>query len=232
MAANLRDMHLFLRRFLSPAVLVILVVNVAIFLLYAILSPFSQHIALFFKLLMQIPALAAGHFFVWQFVTYMFMHADPFHLIFNMLVLWFFASRLEYRWGSTRFVRFYFTVGICSGLFHTALAYLSGNPYTPMLGSSGAMYGIMLAYALYWPNDTVYLYMAIPVKIKYLMLFLGLFAFLASLSGGGTAGGISHVTHLGGFVTAFIYLKGWHHLGLGGGPRNGPPRSWRHPDYR
>jgi membrane associated rhomboid family serine protease len=223
-----REIHRFLGRFLSPAVAMILIANVIVFVLFMLTAPFSARIQMFFYMLTQIPSLAVGHFCLWQFVTYMFMHFQPFHLLCNMLVLWFFAPRLEYRWGTAGFLRFYFIVGVGAGLFHTVTAYLTGHPDSPMLGASGAMYGIMLAYALHWPNDTVLLYFVVPVKIKHLMIFIGVFTFFASLSGGASAttgNNISHVTHLGGLVVAFLYL--W----IGKRLRRRPSKGW-HPDFR
>jgi membrane associated rhomboid family serine protease len=214
-----REVTFFLSRFLSPAVRAILIANVIVFLVFTLVTPFSERAMVGFLLLAQTPSLAVGHAFLWQFVTYMFLHANLFHLLGNMLVLWFFAPRLEYRWGTAAFLRFYFVVGVGAGLFHTAAAYLSGNPGSPMLGASGAMYGIMLAYALYWPDDVVLLYFVFPIKIKYLMIFIGVFTFFASISGEVAAAGgsnISHVTHLGGLIVAFLYLKAGTWFGQGG----------------
>lgn len=242
MGQVLRDIDAFFARFLSPAVRWIFLANVLVFILYMLLTPFSENLRTLFFLLMQTPALAVKHFFIWQFTTYMFMHADTMHLLCNMIVLWFFASRLEYRWGTRGFLKFYFTVGIGAGLFHAAVALLNGQGDSTMLGASGAIYGIMLAYALYYPNDTVLLYFVVPVKIKYLMIFLGVITFLGSIHS--AQGGVSHVTHLGGLVVAFLYVKGGSLLGGGGagpGKRRRKPRRRRrilqvdpnsHPDFR
>jgi len=232
-----REINAFLGRYLSPAVRVILIVNVALFVLYVLLTPFLRMAEVFFFLLMQTPALVLRQFFLWQLVTYMFMHASFGHLFFNMLILWFFAPRLEYRWGTARFVRFYLTVGAGAGLFHLLVAFIPpGHPDSTMLGASGALYGLMLAYALNWPDDLVLVYFVLPIKIKYLMIILALFTFLFSLPGS-QAGGISHVTHLGGFLVALVYLKGgqW----FGGRPKRRRRKARvlevdprRHPDFR
>lgn len=218
-----REINGFLARFLSPAVRVIILVNVLIFLFSMLLTPFSGAIGGFFALLVQTPQLAVERFCIWQFVTYMFMHADFFHLLFNMMVLWFFASRLEYKWGTWGFVRFYLVVGVGAGFFHTALAYLTGKPGTGMLGASGAVYGVMLAYALYWPNDTVWIMAAIPIKIKYLMIFVGVMAFFSSIQSAMMLdrGNISHVTHLGGLFVALLYLRWQAMFPRGGGGGGG-----------
>ena len=232
-----REVNFFLSRFLSPAVRVILIANVIVFLVFTLVTLFSTRAMVGFLLLAQTPSLAVGHAFLWQFVTYMFLHAKLFHLLGNMLVLWFFAPRLEYRWGTAAFLRFYFVVGVGGGLFHAAAAYLSANPDSPMLGASGAMYGIMLAYALYWPDDVVLLYFAFPIKIKYLMIFIGVFTFFASISGevaGAGGSHISHVTHLGGLIVAFLYLKAGTWFGqVGRGRKPARIRSFpgSHPDF-
>lgn len=230
-----REINTFLGRWLTPAVRAILLTNVAVFLLYMLLAPlFPDSIGRLFVFLMQTPTLVLRGC-VWQLATYMFMHANFMHLLFNMLILWFFAPRLEYRWGSAKFLRFYLIVGIGAGLFHFGLSLLTGRGNTPLLGASGAMYGIMLAYALYWPNDTVLLYFVVPVKIKYLMIVVGVFTFMASTTASGV-GGISHITHLGGLAVALVYLMGGRWFGRGG-PRRRRPRvvqvdPRRHPDFR
>jgi membrane associated rhomboid family serine protease len=249
MKQSINEMQTFLRRFLSPAVMYILIANVAMFLLMVLISPWFEATKRFFFLLMQTPQLTVQKFYAWQLMTYMFMHADFFHLLFNMLILWFFASRLEDRWGTKRFLRFYFTVGIGAGIIHIIAAYLTGHQGNTMLGASGALYGIMLAYALNWPNDVVLLYFIIPIKIKWLMLIAGILTFLGSLQSAMSfsSDNISHVTHLGGLLVAFIYLRGgrWFRRGPRrprGPRRKEPPRSKRatiievdpktHPDFR
>jgi membrane associated rhomboid family serine protease len=225
----------FLSRYLSPAVRWIVLANVVLFLLYTLLSPFSDALRFLFYLLMETPALALGRGFLWQLVSYMFMHATFTHLLFNMLALWFFAPRLEYRWGTAKFLRFYFITGVGAGLFHALVSYLTGHSMDTMLGALGAVYGVMLAYAWYYPDDTVLLYFVIPIKIRYLMIFLFLIAFFSSF--GGVASGISHITHLGGLLVALIYLLKDRRGGFGGGFPRRRARILkvdpsRHPDYR
>lgn len=199
-----RETNNWLSQYLPPAVRWIFVVNILMFLFSAIFG-ISSHVRSYLLLLMETPVLAM-HGFVWQFVTYMFMHANVMHLLGNMLILWFFAPRLEYRWGTREFLRFYFIVGIGAGVFHALVAYATGRVDSPLLGASGALYGVMLAYALYYPEETVLLYLVVPIKIKYLMVLLGIMTFMLSI--GGDRGSISHVTHLGGLLVAFVYLKG------------------------
>jgi membrane associated rhomboid family serine protease len=135
----------------------------------------------------------------WTPFTYMFVHGDLWHLLFNMLVLFFFGPPLEERWGSREFIKFYLIAG-----FGAALLSLF-TPYVAIIGASGAVYGVMLAYALYWPDNPIYIWGILPVKAKWFVAFLaGLSVFL--LFGGGQPG-VAHLAHLGGFATAFLYLK-------------------------
>jgi len=134
----------------------------------------------------------------WTPLTYMFVHAGFFHLFFNMLVLFFFGPPLEERWGSREFIKFYLIAGLGGALLSFAF------PRVPIVGASGAVYGVMMAYALYWPDNRIYIWGILPVKAKWLVGFL----FVVSLmSAADTGSGIAHMAHLGGLVTAFAYLK-------------------------
>lgn len=146
---------------------------------------------------------------VWQLVTYAFVHAGFMHLFFNMLALYFFGQRLEYRWGSAQFARFCIIVGSGAVLTHLGVVSLrhlvTGAPmHEVIVGFSGVIYGIMIACALYYPDDIVYLQFLIPIKMKYLVLVMGILTFL---SASGTQGNIAHLTHLGGLVFGFLYVK-------------------------
>jgi membrane associated rhomboid family serine protease len=139
---------------------------------------------------------------VYQLVTYMFLHGGLFHILMNMFILWMFGTEIEYTWGTKRFYKYYFLTGIAGGIFTVAF-----QPYStiPTIGASGAIYGLLVAYAVMFPNRTIYLYFLFPVKVKYaVIMFVGL-EFLASM--GNTPDGIGHLAHLGGAVVGFIYLK-------------------------
>jgi len=140
---------------------------------------------------------------VWQPVTYMFIHGDFFHIFMNMFVLWMFGSELESIWGRQGFLKYYFTTGIGSGLVW--LIFNIGNPFTVLIGASGAIYGILLAYGLMFPNRKIMIYFLFPVKVKYFVIFLGAMAFVSSM--GTSASNISHLTHLSGMVMGYLYLK-------------------------
>jgi membrane associated rhomboid family serine protease len=147
---------------------------------------------------------------VWQLVTYAFVHGGFGHLFFNLLALFFFGKRLEERWGSGTFIRFVFVVIVGSVLTHllvTLSGGLFGRPamiYSFIIGISGLVYGVMLVYALYYPNDPVYLYGILPIKVKHLVAIMGLLAFLASSQG---SDGVAHLTHLGGLLFGYLFYR-------------------------
>ncbi len=144
-------------------------------------------------------------FMLWQFVSYMFLHDSHqfFHIFINMFTLYMFGNDLERVWGAKRFLRYYFVTGIGAGL----CSYLTGvNSYTVTIGASGAIYGLLLAYGLMYPNRLVYLYLLFPVKVKYLVLIMGALAFVSSITGGEP--GVANIAHLGGLAVGFVYLRG------------------------
>jgi len=130
----------------------------------------------------------------WTLVTYMFLHAGFMHILFNMLGLYFFGPRVEQRIGSERFVALYLISGITGGL----LSFY--NPGVPIIGASGAVYGVLLAYARFWPRDQILIWGIIPVEVRWLVMIYT----VISLMGWGS--GVAHFAHLGGFLGAFLYL--------------------------
>jgi membrane associated rhomboid family serine protease len=157
------------------------------------------------------PAFVIGNLWVWQLVTYMFLHGGLFHVLFNMLALWMFGAELERMWGSRYFLKFYFVTGIGAGAITVLLALLPFSfsqqiYYSVTIGASGAVYGLLLAYALYFPDRPIYMYFVFPVPAKIFVLIMGAIAFYASFAGVG--GGVANATHLGGLVVAYVFLKG------------------------
>lgn len=140
-------------------------------------------------------------FYPWGLVTYMFVHGGLGHLFFNMLMLFFFGPPLEAKWGEREFLKFY----AVSGLGAAALSYV----FLPssIIGASGALYGVMLAFAMNWPNAPIYVFGIFPVLAKYLVGFMALATLLSTTGSTEGGGGIAHFAHLGGLITAFIYLK-------------------------
>lgn len=153
----------------------------------------------------------AQSFMLWQPFTYMFLHGGWLHIIFNLVALWMFAGEVENILGEKRFLRFYLLSGFGAGIFISMMNYYifaryGASPVT--IGASGAVYAILLAYGITWPNREVLLYFILPVKIKYLLIGFGLMEFFGTLSSAaGTGGGISHIGHLGGLICGFILFK-------------------------
>jgi membrane associated rhomboid family serine protease len=139
---------------------------------------------------------------VHQVFTYMFLHGNFFHILFNMFILWMFGTELELTWGTKRFFKYYFLTGLAGGIFTVAF---QPNFAYPTIGASGAIYGILVAYAVMFPNRIILLFFILPIKVKYAAIFFVLMEFMASASA--TPDGIGHWAHLGGAVVGFIYLK-------------------------
>ena len=143
----------------------------------------------------------------WQLVTYMFMHGGIGHLFFNMYTLYIFGSVLENIWGTKKFLTFYFVTGIGAALIHIAVQYLTGN-FALTVGASGAIYGILMGYAMLYP-DSVLTLLIPPISMK-AKLFVLVFAGIELLFGvTGTQAGVAHFAHLGGLVFAFLLLMFW-----------------------
>ena len=140
---------------------------------------------------------------LWQPVTYLFLHGGFGHVLFNMLALWMFGAALEPEWGARRFLFYYFLTGIGAGLFTVALTPAADNP---TIGASGAIFGLLLAFAYIHPNRPVFLYFVFPVKAKWFALGLGVMTLLSSWAYTG-GGGVAHLAHLGGMVFGYAYLK-------------------------
>ena len=157
-----------------------------------------------------IPENVIRHLQVWQIVTYMFLHGGLFHILFNMLALWMFGTELERIWGTRFFLKFYFVTGIGAGVLTMMFALLpmdvSSQLYrSNIIGASGAIYGLLLAYALYFPERKIYMYLLFPVPAKIFVVIMGAIAFYASASGAN--GGVANATHLGGLLVAYLYLN-------------------------
>jgi len=185
-------------RLLRGAIREIIIANAVIFLIM-ILFGLQRSFSVYFGL---VPRLIWSKGFIWQLVTYMFIHGGFGHIFFNMFALWMFGMELENHWGKREFYRYYFITGIGSGLI-TFL--FSWNSSIPVVGASGAIYAVLLAFGLMYPERPIYLYFLFPIKAKYLVLIMGALTFFFALSPGGSA--ISHLTHLGGLVIGFVYLR-------------------------
>jgi membrane associated rhomboid family serine protease len=150
-----------------------------------------------------VPVAVTQKYYLWQLVTYIFLHGGFFHILFNMFALYMFGSELEQLWGTREFTKFFFICGIGA-----ALTSVIASPYSfvPIIGASGAIFGLLLAYGVLFPNRIIYLYMVIPIQAKWFVVIMGAITFLSSMSA--TGSGVAYVAHLGGMLFGFIYLKG------------------------
>ncbi|MEJ2142206.1 MAG: rhomboid family intramembrane serine protease [Gammaproteobacteria bacterium] len=152
----------------------------------------------------------APRFQLWQLVSYSFLHGGVFHLLINMYVLWLFGSRIEQAWGSRAFVIYYFVCVIGAGLVQLFVASLtmSDGAIYPTLGASGGVFGLLLAFALTFPNERLMLiFPPVILKAKWLVLIYAGIELFAGVTG--TMAGIAHFAHLGGMVFGFLLLWYW-----------------------
>jgi rhomboid-like protein len=152
------------------------------------------------------------YFKPWQIITHMFMHGSPRHLFFNMLTLFFVGTRLEQSWGAKKYLNFYLLTGLGSVLLHGLVQHYQVMDYqigvdSSSLGASGAIFGLLIAYGLYWPNTEFHIYGIIPVKVKYIVTFSIVGALFFGLTG--QQPGIGHFAHLGGALIGFLIVKFW-----------------------
>ena len=181
----------------TDAIKILVSVNFGIFLLQTV----ARTEGLFFPLFGLVPKLVWSEFMIWQPFTYLFFHGGIWHLLINMFVLWMFGSELERLWGKEHFLKFYFVTGVGAGLVTMIFGL---NSMTPIVGASGAVYGVLLAYGLTYPNRTVYLYGIIPIKSLWFVIGIGVIAFMSSFD---NISQISHLTHLSGMVIGYLMLK-------------------------
>ncbi len=182
----------------------LLISNVTLFLIYFFVNRTAG--AQFFLLLSLVPQAVIKHFAIWQLFTYMFLH-DPngfSHILFNMLTLWMFGTDLERQWGTKRFLTYYFVCGVGAGICVVLINLLFGEMNARVIGASGAIYGLLLAFGLLYPDRTLLFSFLFPIKAKYFVMILGAIAFLSSFS---VNGGLSNVAHLGGMLFGYAYLK-------------------------
>jgi len=139
-----------------------------------------------------------GRLWLWQPVTYIFLHGGFIHLFFNMFVLWMFGRVLEQLWGTKEFLKFFFISGIGAGI--TCIIFSS----YPTIGASGAIYGLLAAYGIIFPEQYIYLYFFFPIKSKYFVILFAVLEFFASFSS--SRDGIAHFAHLGGMLFGVVYL--------------------------
>lgn len=180
---------------LTPVLKYFIIFNVGIFIFTTFLKN-PEQFKLFFGL---VPARFFEDFALWQLVTFNFIHAGFMHLLFNMLVMYFFAGELEKKWGPRRFILFLTVCGIGSGI-----SMLFTGIDTWVVGASGIVFGILLAFGVTYPERRVLLWFTLPIKVKWLVIIIGVVELIASVTSRNT--GIAHLAHLGGMVFGGLFL--------------------------
>jgi len=149
-----------------------------------------------------VPGNVITKFSIWQLATYMFLHSGVWHLLINMLILYFFGCNLERAWGSKRFLKYYFLTGIGAGICSIIT---SPGSFIPIVGASGAIFGVLVAYAILFPETVVLMFFIFPMKIKHAVFIFAAVDLFAALSN--TGSGIAYFAHIGGGLTGYLYLK-------------------------
>ncbi len=185
----------------TPAVRALIIANVVMFVVRQFLPGLAFYLGL-------TPAAVFERLWLWQPFTYLFLHGGVFHLVFNMLALWMFGTEFERMWRTRYFVWFYFATGLAAAIT-TLLASLLPFAFAdllyqvPTVGASGSIYGLLVAYGLYFPNRPIYMYLIFPIPAKYFVLLIGGITFLAS-----EGSGVAHAAHLGGAIGGYLLLRG------------------------
>ena len=184
---------------LPPAVKHLLIINILCYLAYYVLA--SRHI-IDLNMVCGIWSLQTGNFHLWQPLTYMFMHGSFDHLFFNMFSLWMFGTTLENYWGTRRFLFYYLVCGIGAGLLNMLVpgVHLS-------VGASGAVYALLLAFGMLFPNEYIYLYFLVPIKTKWFIIGMIAIEILEGVFRSND--GIAHFAHLGGMLIGFLLILYW-----------------------
>ncbi|HEV3049091.1 MAG TPA: rhomboid family intramembrane serine protease [Longimicrobium sp.] len=176
---------------MTPVVRALLIANVAAFFVQSALGELANAFVF-------VPSLALVR--PWTIVTYMFLHGDPMHLLFNMMALFFFGPRVEERILSRQFAILYFLSGITGALLSMIF-----SPGSPIIGASGGVFGVMLAFAWFWPHEKIFIWGVLPVPARMLVIFTTVLALWSGFGGAGD--GIAHFGHLGGYLGAVLYLR-------------------------
>jgi membrane associated rhomboid family serine protease len=156
------------------------------------------------------PVLTVARGFWWQPFTYMFAHSGITHLAFNMLGLFFFGTQVERELGSWEFLLFYLLSGVLAGLFSLAVYWFTGSFYVFLLGASGAVFAVLLAFATFFPDVEIYLFGILPIRASILVLGYTGIELFSQMSGRG--GNVAHLTHLAGFGFAYLYFLVRHRI--------------------
>lgn len=180
---------------LTPGVQKLLIANVGIFLLQMI-APGAWGMGY----LALTPVQVIENFYVWQIFTYSFLHGSGWHLFFNMFALWMVGPHIEGMWGTKKFVRYYFLCVVGAAVAQFILA-----PTSVVVGASGAIYGLLIAFGLLFPDAVIYLFFVFPARAIQAVAFIAILTLVSAINSGGDR--IAHFAHLGGMLTGFLYFK-------------------------
>lgn len=201
---------------LPPVVKNLLIIN-GIFYLATIVLQSSLSIDLY--KIFGLHYYTSQYFKPWQIITYMFMHGNFGHIFFNMFALWMFGSAIENVWGAKRFLVYYLITGIGAAICHYLIVAYEinfiwnlppNNPYIDgfnIVGASGAVFGMLLAFGMMFPNSMIYLYFFLPMKAKWFVIIYGVIELFYGVTG--SADGVAHFAHLGGMLFGFILIWYW-----------------------
>lgn len=199
---------------MTPAVKVILIATISVWVLFQLIGerlgmPTNAIFALY-------PTKVIESFYIWQVFSYMFLHSGVFHILLNMLSLWFIGSELEQRWGRGFFLFYYFSSGAGAALFYclgvAIYTVISGNQVPlriPVVGASGAIFGLLLAYGLLFGERTLHFMMLFPMKAKVFIVILAGVEIVSLLDSGVAGGEVANLAHIGGFLAGFLTLTGY-----------------------
>jgi membrane associated rhomboid family serine protease len=198
---------------ITPAVRAIIYANIAVFLVTSFVLDLNGAA----RALGLVPEAVVGRGWIWQPATYLFLHGGLMHILFNMLAVWMFGVELERRWGTRAFVTYYFVTGVGAGLTVILVSLLPfattrATYLVPTIGASGSVYGLLMAWAILFPDRILMFMMMFPVPARVYALLMGAIAFYSALGASGS--NVSNFAHLGGLAFGYFYLKG------PSGPRN------------
>ncbi len=201
----------------TKTVKALVIINVAVWVVgVLILQNMILKGPILFQTLGLVPDRFLFSFWFWQPFTYMFLHSSSvFHVLFNMLILWWFGSELELKWGRKFFLTYYMVSGVGAALLYLICvfiySFITADPLplmAPVVGASGAAYGLLLAYGLLFGERVIYFMMMFPMKAKFFVLIIGLVE-LVTLLDSGFSSGVANLAHLGGIVSGYLALKYW-----------------------
>jgi membrane associated rhomboid family serine protease len=201
--------------YITPGVQLLIIANVAVFILEAFIKYFggAGGYTWLLKWFGLVPAGVIPLLRIWQPFTYLFLHdiTDIWHIVLNMFTLWMFGREVELVWGRNRFLRYYFLTGVGAGLLNVVVKTVPmlwghENSYIPTIGASGAIFGILIACAILFPDRRAYIIpIPIPIKMKWIVAGMAVITFLGTLGLGGDK--VSHICHLGGMLIGYLYLR-------------------------